>query len=224
MTKTSKLAGPLALIAALPALPLRADTKLDERVRDSREVYAQLIQAPDQGVPKKLRDDCRCIVVIPRVIKAALGFGGRHGKGIASCKNDQGAWSPPAFLSLSGGSFGLQIGGESTDLVLFLMSQKGARSLLKSEFTLGADASVAAGPVGRTASASTDIRLDAEIYAYARAKGLFAGIALEGASLNPDEDAVEYFYGADIPPETILFQQQVPKVPESAKAFMQALP
>jgi lipid-binding SYLF domain-containing protein len=208
----------------LAVAPLRADEELAERVQNATEAYSDLVKAPDKGVPKKLLDDCKCIAVIPHVVKGAFVVGGRHGKGIVSCRGKDGSWSPPAFLTVSGGSFGFQIGGSSTDVVMFLMSEKGARSLLKSEFTLGADASVAAGPVGRTAEAATDVRLDAEIYAYSRTKGLFAGVALDGASVNPDEDAVKEYYGESIPPETILFKHEVLKVPAEAKSFLQQLP
>ncbi|HEX9636641.1 MAG TPA: lipid-binding SYLF domain-containing protein [Acidobacteriota bacterium] len=216
----------LVTFGALVAAPLSADddlAELAERVRNSEEVYTQLVDAPDQGVPKKLLDNCKCVAVIPHVVKGAFVVGARHGKGIVSCRSN-GRWSPPAFLTVSGGSVGFQIGGQATDVVLFLMSEKGARSLLKSEFTLGADASVAAGPVGRSAAAATDVRLDAEIYAYSRSKGLFAGIALDGANINPDEDAVETYYGQSISPETILFKREVPRIRDEAKSFMQRLP
>ncbi|MFQ5929548.1 MAG: lipid-binding SYLF domain-containing protein [Acidobacteriota bacterium] len=203
-------------------LPLLAD-KFADRVKESREVYEELVNAPDKGVPQQLLKECKCIVVIPHVIKAAFGFGGRHGKGIVSCRNNRGNWSPPAFMKLSGGSFGLQIGGQSSDLVLFLMSEKSSKALLKSKFTLGGDASVSAGPVGRTVEGNTDVTFRAEIYAYARSKGLFAGISLEGAKLGSDGTAIRKFYGSEIDPKVILFQHKVPKMPGEARKFVQAL-
>ncbi len=210
------------IVAACAPL-LMAGDEITDRVRSSTEVYQELVSAPDRGVPQKLLDDCSCIAVIPHVVKAAFIVGGKHGKGIVTCRNKEGIWSPIAFLTIAGGSVGFQIGGEATDLVLFIMSDHGARSLLKSEFTLGGNASVAAGPVGRTASGDTDIRLNAEIYAYARAKGLFGGISLEGASLSPDEDAVREFYGTDLSPEALLFEHQTRESPAVAQEFLKAL-
>ncbi len=213
----------LGMILVFAPLMLADDT-LTDRIYNSKEVYQELTNTPDKGVPDSLLKGCRCVAVIPHVVKAAFVVGGRHGRGIVSCRNAEGRWSPIAFLTVSGGSLGFQIGAQTTDLVLFIMSEKGAKSLLKSEFTIGADVSAAAGPVGRTASASTDIRLNADIYAYSRAKGLFAGISLEGASITPDEKAVREFYGAELSPETLLFRQEAPKVPEAAMAFIKILP
>ena len=210
-------------IVAVCAPLLTASEEITERIQSSKEVYLELVDAPDRGVPQKLLTDCRCVAVIPHVVKAAFIVGGKHGKGIVSCKNKENKWSHISFLSISGGSLGFQIGGEATDLVLFIMSEHGAKSLLKSEFTLGGNASVAAGPVGRTASADTDLRLDAAIYAYARAKGAFAGISLEGASLSTDSDAVREFYGTDISPEALLFGQQMKASPAVAQEFLKVL-
>ena len=165
-----------------------------------------------------------CIGVIPHVIKGAFGWGGRRGRGILSCRNDVGEWSPPLFINLSGGSFGLQIGGQASDLVLFFMTERSIRSLLKSKFTIGGEASVAAGPFGRTAEASTDATLNAEIYSYARARGLFAGISIEGARLAPYQKLIKEFYGRRIFPDRIVFDRDVPEIPAAAKAFMEALP
>ena len=213
-----------ALVWGLFFMPSLLADKFADRVAESTEVYEALIEAPDRGVPEALLEDCECLVVIPHVVKAALGFGGRHGNGIASCKNDQGAWSPPSFVKFSGGSIGFQIGVQASDLVLFLMTEKSAEALMKNKFTLGVDASVAAGPVGRTVEADTDITLRAEILAYARAKGLFAGISLEGASLRPDSTAIRKFYGKSTDPETILSKHQVPKMPNEAREFVGVLP
>ena len=188
-----------ALLGVVFLMPSLFADKFADRVAESTQVFEALIEAPDQGVPQSLLEDCECVVVIPHVVKAALGFGGRHGNGIASCRNDQGVWSPPSFVKFSGGSIGFQIGIQASDLVLFMMTEKSAEALLSRKFTLGVDASVAAGPVGRTVEADTDITLRAEILAYSRAKGLFAGISLEGASLRPDEPSANSMEGERIP-------------------------
>jgi lipid-binding SYLF domain-containing protein len=204
-------------------LPLFGD-KFVDRVEESTTVYQELIGSKDGGVPSSLLKKCRCVVVIPHVIKAAFGFGGRHGNGIASCKGKKGKWSPLSFVKLSGGSFGFQIGAQSSDMVLFLMTDNSVQGLMGSKFTLGGDASVAAGPVGRRVEASTDITLRAEIYSYARSKGLFAGISLEGASLRADDTAIKKFYGQEVEPRAILMDHKVPKIPYIAREFTKALP
>ena len=196
-------------------------TKEEERLDDSRSVYQELVASE---VPKELQEKCKCVAVIPGVVKGALGFGGRHGKGVLSCRDASGAWSPPIFLTLSGGSFGLQIGVEKADVVLFFMNEKGARSLVESKFTLSGKAGVAAGPVGRTGEAGTDLKLNAEIYSYAKSKGLFAGISLEGSRLAPDNDSLKRFYGEAAKPELVLFQQKAPSRPASIQPFLQVLP
>ena len=196
-------------------------TKEEERLGNAREVYLELAKSE---VPKELQEKCKCVAVIPGVVKGALGFGGRHGKGVLACRDAAGTWSPPIFLTLSGGSFGLQIGVEKADVVLYFMNEKGARSLVESKFTLSGKAGVAAGPVGRTGEAATDIKLNAEIYSYAKSKGLFAGISLEGARLAPDNDALKRFYGESARPESILFQQKSPSRPAAIQPFLQVLP
>ena len=211
----------LALTLASPAL---GDPKLEQRVRTANDVYRELLKEPDRGVPQALLERCRCIAVIPHVIKGALGYGARYGRGVISCRDSAGHWSPISFITLTGGSFGFQIGGESSDFVLFFMTDRGARSLISSKFTLGGKASVAAGPVGRSAEASTDIKLDAEIYSYAKAKGLFAGISLEGARLAPDENANARYYGAPASARSLLFGKHAPKSPPEAQEFLSALP
>jgi lipid-binding SYLF domain-containing protein len=202
---------------------VRADAERTERVERAREVYQELIGTPDREVPESLRERCRCVAVFPKVIKGAFGFGARHGKGVASCRDSAGTWSPVAFFTMAGGSWGLQIGVESAQVVLFFMNERSARSLLESKVTLGGKAGVAAGPVGRTAEAGTDLKLDAEIYSYARSKGLFAGISLEGARLAPDKDSIRSFYGQAVSPAEILFEHRVPKRPPAGEAFRAAL-
>lgn len=196
-------------------------SKEAERLADAREAYLEL---KNTEVPKELLARCKCVAVIPGVVKGALGFGGRHGKGVISCRDSAGVWSPPAFVTLSGGSFGLQIGVEKADVVLFFMTEKGARSLVESKFTLGAKAGVAAGPAGRTAEADTDLKLNAEIYSYAKSKGLFAGISLEGARLSPDNDALHRFYGEAAKPDRVLFHQEAPSRPPAIQPFLEVLP
>jgi len=164
------------------------------------------------------------VAVFPRVINAAIGFGGRRGKGVVSVRGADGAWGPPAFFTLTGGSWGFQIGAQSTELVLFFMTEGGVRSLLDSKFTLGGKAGLAAGPLGRSAEAGTDLELNAEIYSYARSKGLFAGISLEGARLAPDQDANRKFYGARVGAEAILFRGEVANRPEAVETFLKVLP
>lgn len=223
--KNRKIAG-LSVIFTLVAcftLLLFGD-KFVDRVEESTTVYQALINTKDGGVPSSLLKKCRCVVVIPHVIKAAFGFGGRHGNGIASCKGKKGKWSPLSFVKLSGGSFGFQIGAQSSDMVLFLMTDKSVQGLMGSKFTLGGDASVAAGPVGRRVEAGTDITLRAEIYSYARSKGLFAGISLEGASLRADDTAIKKFYGQEVEPRAILMDHKVPKIPYIAREFTKVLP
>lgn len=213
----------LLLLLLLPSLAL-ASSREAARLRDARSVLQETLAAKDAGVPRQLLEKCHCIAVFPGVVKGALGWGGRFGRGVISCRGEGRQWSAPSFLTLSGGSVGLQIGVEKADVVLFLMSGRGARSFVGSEFTLGAKGGLAAGPVGRTAEGATDIRLDAEIYSYARARGLFAGVSLEGARVNSDRKAIAGFYGMRIPPEDLLFGSGRPKLPAAAAEFVRALP
>jgi lipid-binding SYLF domain-containing protein len=161
--------------------------------------------------------------VFPDVYKGAIGFGARFGRGVVSCRDARG-WSPPTFFTMSGGSVGFQLGGESADVVLFFMTDRSARSLLESKFTLGGKASVAAGPLGRSAEAATDLKLDAEIFSYATAKGLFAGVSLEGAMVATDAKSNTKFYGQAIEPKVVLFEHKTPKLPDVARTFIDALP
>jgi lipid-binding SYLF domain-containing protein len=213
-----------ALIAIVGASPAAADPKLDERVTRAREVYEQLIRTPDREIPEALLEKCRCVAVFPRVIKGAIGIGARYGKGLASCRDSSGAWSPLAFFTLAGGSWGFQLGAEATDVVLFFMTERGAKSLLESQFTLGAKAGVAAGPAGRSAEAGTDLKLEAEIYSYARSKGLFAGLSLEGARVSPDKAAIRGFYGEAVEAKALLFEHRAPRRPEVGEGFIRLLP
>ena len=167
-------------------------------------VFKEIMGAPDKAIPQGVLDKAVCIAVFPGVIKAGvLGLGGRGGRGVASCRA-KGGWSSPAFFNMKGGSLGPQIGVQSTDFVFLFMNDKGMNSLLKSKFEVGGDASVAAGPVGRQAGASTDLRLNAEILSYSRSKGLFAGLELKGAVITLDESDMEAIYGKDVTGEAVL--------------------
>jgi lipid-binding SYLF domain-containing protein len=214
----------LVVVALAAPRSAPAGPKEDERLRDAGAAYHELLQSPDRGVPQKLLEGCRAIAVFPGVLKGALGWGGRRGHGVISVRQSDGHWSPPCFMTITGGSFGFQIGVEKTDVVLFIMSERSARSLVKSEFTLGAKGGVAAGPVGRSVEGATDIKLDAEIYSYARAKGLFAGVSIEGARIHSDPTANRALYGSSVDPNRVLFEGSAPNVPESAHDFLGALP
>ncbi len=214
----------ILLVGGMVPCPVRADDELGARVDRALEVYQELGKSPDRAIPEALLKDCKCIAIIPHVVKGAFIFGARHGKGVVSCRDTRGAWSPPVFLTLTGGSWGLQIGAAASDVVLVFMTERGARSLLESKFTLGGTVAVAAGPVGRNAEASTDLKFNAEIYSYARSKGLFAGLSLEGARLAADEKSTGKYYGAPVETRTVLFDHRVPRRPPGAVRLMRALP
>jgi SH3 domain-containing YSC84-like protein 1 len=166
------------------------------RLNAAADVVSEMMAAPDKGIPKDLLDKAACVVVVPSVKKAAFIFGAKYGRGFIICRHKSGrGWSAPGAVKIEGGSFGLQIGGSATDVVMLLMNQSAIDKLLSSKFTIGADASAAAGPVGRTASAQTDAQLHAELLTYSRAQGLFAGVSLDGATLRPDDDANKDMYG-----------------------------
>ncbi len=189
------------LVAALPAMA-DADHRLDE----SGKVLQEIVAMPD-GIPTDLLQKAECVIVLPSVKKVAIGFGGSYGKGAMSCRsgaNYSGPWSQPVMMSLEGGSWGLQLGGSATDLILLVMNAHGADSILHNQIKLGVDASAAAGPKGRLAEASTDASMKAEILSYSRSHGLFAGISLNGARLHADDDANKAIYGKDITPEKVI--------------------
>ena len=221
----------LALCAAVATVGTsRAETPRGKaespggKLADATAVYRELITAGDKAIPKELLDHAKCIAVLPGVIKAAIGFGGRHGSGVISCRTETG-WSTPAFISISGGSWGVQLGVESSDIVLFFMNDRGAHSLVDgSRVTLGGQASVAAGPFGRSAEAATNLDLKAEIYSYAKSKGLFAGLSLEGAELKPDKDDDRDYYGSGVTTTQLLFGSAPANVPAEAQTFQKALP
>jgi SH3 domain-containing YSC84-like protein 1 len=191
----------LAMIYVALLLPIDSfgqSMELETRLSECSAILKDMLEAPDAGVPKDLIKRSRAIVLFPSVLKAGLGLGGHYGKGVVLRRNPAtGKWGPPAFLTLVGGSFGWQIGVQSTDLVLLVMSDVSLKSLFRDKFTIGADASVAAGPVGRDASAGTDIDLSAGILSYSRAKGIFAGVSVKGSVIEPDWSANKSYYGSD---------------------------
>jgi lipid-binding SYLF domain-containing protein len=213
-----------ALIGLLLASPLWAASKAEERLQNAATVLNEILNIPD-GIPQELLDKAECVVVIPSVKKLAMGFGGSYGRGAMVCRsgaNFAGPWGPPVMMALEGGSFGLQLGGTATDFVLLIMNPAGADSILSSKVKLGADASAAAGPKGRTASAETDAWMTAEILSYSRAKGLFAGISLQGSTLRPDGDANEDLYQRKIEAKDIVRGKGV-KVPRAGMNLVNRL-
>ena len=198
--------------------------KIKDEVSQSQKaarVFTEIMNTPDKGIPQELVERAECVAVFPSVLKAGFIFGGRGGRGVASCRTAKG-WSAPAFFNLGGGSFGLQIGAQSTDFVMLFMNKEGMNSLLSDGFTLGGDASVAAGPVGRQAGASTDIKMNAQILSYSRSKGLFAGLELKGVVIKPDKDDMRDVYGANITAKEVLQGNKVTP-PLSVQAFPRAL-
>lgn len=213
----------LALVMVAPPL-LADDSKEAERLQNCGTVLKEIMDIPDD-IPEDLIDKAECIIVFPSVLKAAFVIGGSYGRGAMTCRSGEhftGPWSAPSMMALEGGSLGFQIGGQATDFVLLVMNPRGARSILKSKVKLGADASAAAGPKGRTASASTDATLRAEVLSYSRARGLFAGISLEGSTLRPDNDANQRVYGRKLEAEAIIMKGSV-AVPPPAQQMIAEL-
>ena len=212
-------------LALLPLTALSADdVKEVDRVENSGKVMSEILNVPED-IPQDLLDKSYCVVVLPSVLKAAFIFGGSYGRGVMTCRkgaNFNGPWGPPTMMALEGASFGLQLGGEATDFVLLMMSDRSAKGVLTSKVKLGADASAAAGPKGRDASAATDATMRAEILSYSRARGVFAGVSLEGSTLRPDNDANKKLYGQDIKAEDIVLKDEV-KAPPSAHLLLSTL-
>jgi len=213
----------IGLLATL-ALPTYAQEKEEERVGNAGKVMQEILNAPN-SIPQNVLDKADCVVVLPSVKKFAIGIGGSYGRGVMTCRGGQdfkGKWGAPTMMALEGGSAGLQLGGEATDFVLLLMNPGAASGILTSKVKLGGDASAAAGPVGRTASAETDATLKADILSYSRAKGAFAGISLEGSTLRPDNDANKDLYGKKIEAKAIVLEGAV-KAPPSASTLLSTL-
>jgi SH3 domain-containing YSC84-like protein 1 len=191
-----------------------------DRLDNAAKVLHEVMGAPDKGIPEEVLEHAKCIAVVPHMVKGGFVFGAKGGKGVATCRTAKG-WSAPAFVTISGGSWGLQIGVEAVDLVMIIQNEKGMQKLLSSNFQIGADASAAAGPVGRHASAGTDWKLDTEILTYSRAKGAFAGLTLEGASIRPDDDSTRAMYGRKVTTRAILLGKV--SAPPAARSFLAAV-
>ena len=194
------------MACSLVALPLIAGKKETDRLDNCGTVLKEIIDIPED-IPSDLMNKAECVIVIPSVLKVAVGFSGSYGRGAMTCRTGEhftGPWSAPAMMRLEGGGFGLQLGGQATDFVILVMNPRGAKAILKSKVKLGADASAAAGPKGRTAAAATDVVMKAEMLSYSRARGLFAGVSLEGSTLRPDNGANESVYGKKLSAEDII--------------------
>ena len=192
-----------ALLLCMSIAPAFADTE-SRKIEDCVEVVKAIKAIPEEGIPPVLLQDAQGIMIIPGVIKVGFVVGGRYGTGILTVRDEKGNWSDPVFVKIAGGSLGWQIGAESTDLILVFKTKRSVEGIFKGKFTLGANASVAAGPVGRSASGATDVTLKTEIYSYSRSRGLFAGISLDGAALMIDHDANASFYGKFLDPKDIV--------------------
>ena len=199
-----------------------ADAREDtiERLKMSTEVLKAIMDTPDNSIPEEVLENAKCVMVVPHLVKAGFIFGGKHGRGIATCRTSKG-WSAPAFISVGGGSWGLQIGVEAVDLVMLVMNEQGLQHLLSSKFQLSGEGSAAAGPVGRHASAGTDWKLNTELLTYSRSKGLFAGLTLEGAVVEQDDDSTLAIYKKKVPFRTVLSGKAA--TPAVAAEFMRAV-
>jgi lipid-binding SYLF domain-containing protein len=211
-------------VLLLPAAGLNAQQKERDRLKECGDVMKEILDIPD-GIPGELLDKAECVVVFPSVKKFAIGIGGSYGRGALVCRSGQnytGSWGPPAMYALEGGNIGLQLGGQATDFVLLVMNDKGAKSILTSKVKLGADASAAAGPKGRAATAETDVVMKAEILSYSRSRGLFAGVSLEGSTLRSDGGANKNLYGRDLTATKIVREGAV-KTPSAAQSLIALL-
>jgi lipid-binding SYLF domain-containing protein len=212
----------LTLIVCLGSLAWAADdqakaSKASDRVQAAADVLNEIESAPDSGIPQEILSKAECVAVVPSMLKGGFIVGGKYGRGLASCRNPKG-WSAPAFFTIAGGSFGFQIGGQAVDLVMLIMNNDGMQRLLSSKVSLGADASVAAGPVGRHAEGNTDWKMRAQVLTYSRARGVFAGVSLNGAVMNQDKDSTREFYGHMVTFKALLTGEVEP--PPDANSFL----
>lgn len=212
----------LALMCLAPLSWAANDTAqaVTDRLQHAGEVLQQVMATPDKGIPEEVMDHAKCVAVVPHLVKGGFVFGAEGGRGVATCRTAHG-WSAPAFFSVEGGSWGLQIGVEGIDLVMIIQNDHGMQQLLGSKFQIGGDASAAAGPVGRHASADTDWKLNTEILTYSRAKGIFAGLTLNGAAVHRDDDSMKSFYGPNVSTRDVLMGQVPP--PPASMAFLDAV-
>jgi lipid-binding SYLF domain-containing protein len=211
-------------LALAISFSVQAQEKESGRVENAGKVMQEILNAPD-SIPQSVLDKAECVVVLPSVVKFAIGIGGSYGRGLMTCRGGSdfhGPWGAPTMIALEGGSAGLQLGGNATDFVLLIMSPRSATSILSSKVKLGGDATAAAGPVGRTASAETDVTMRAEVLSYSRARGLFAGISLAGSTLRPDNGANKNLYGKEVSAKAIVFDKAEP-TPDSAKQLLATL-
>src|SRR5215469_1951628 len=214
----------LALCFCL-GLPVLAQEKEDHRLQESYDVLRDVLNTPDKGIPHDLLNKAECVIVVPSMKKAAFIVGASYGRGVMVCRSGEtfrGPWSAPAMFALEGGSFGLQAGGQATDYVILVMNEKGAKSVMSSKVKLGGEASVAAGPVGRTSSAETDAVMNAEMLSWSRSKGLFGGLSLEGSTIRSDDDANKKLYGKDVNAKQIIVEREV-RTPAAGQPLDQLL-
>lgn len=212
----------IVLVALMLVLPVYAGREQEvERVQLAGKVINEIMSAEDNTIPSQVFADAECVAVVPSLAKGAFIFGGKYGKGVATCRTESGGWSAPSFFKVAGGSFGLQIGGEAVDLVMLIMNKEGMRNLLTSKFKLSGEGSVAAGPVGRQASGQTDLKMRAKVLTYSRSRGLFAGLSLEGATITHDKGDTRDFYGRNISYRRILTGQVT--APAEAQPFVSAV-
>jgi lipid-binding SYLF domain-containing protein len=215
------VAGVLLLASLSWARDDKDQSDIDKRLDASAKVLNEIMATPDKAIPDKVMSDAKCIAVVPSMVKIAVGFGGSHGKGVATCRTESGNWSAPAPITITGGSWGLQLGGQAVDLVMVVTNDQGMQHLLSSKFKLGADASAAAGPVGRDAAADTDWKMRAEVLTYSRARGVFAGIDLNGSAITQDKDETQILYGKFVPFSEILAGKIRPR--EASEPFLAAV-
>jgi lipid-binding SYLF domain-containing protein len=213
----------LAVLSCTIATASMAGERQDARMLNSTQVLSELMRMPEQNIPTWLLERAYAVAVVPAVIKVGLGIGGRRGKGVLVIRKDNGSWSNPIFVNLTGGSFGFQVGVQSTDVVLVFTSKQSIEGIVGGKVTLGADASVAAGPIGRQSSAATDIGLTAQVYSYSRASGLFAGVALDGSALTIDGRSNEAFYGRPGILASEIIRSDAPAAPAPAQEFIAAI-
>jgi SH3 domain-containing YSC84-like protein 1 len=214
----------LMLVMALIGLPAFAQKDENNRIKNAGQVMVEILNVPDD-IPEDLLDKAECVIVLPSVVKFAIGFGGSYGRGVMTCRSGKefsGPWSAPSMMAVEGGSFGFQLGGQATDFVLLVMNQRGANSILTSQVKLGADVAAAAGPKGRDVAGATDVTMRAEILSYSRSRGLFAGISLEGSTLRPDNDGNERLYGKGVTAKDIVINSAI-HAPASAKLLVSTL-
>ncbi len=213
----------VCVVVGLAAAAFAADereTKATDRIQAAADVLDEIEATPDKGIPEEVLGSAECVAVVPSMLKGGFIVGARFGRGVASCRTPKG-WSAPAFFTIAGGSFGLQIGGQAVDLVMLIMNENGMKNLLSSNFKIGADASAAAGPVGRHAAADTDWKMRAQVLSYSRARGLFAGLELNGAVIKQDKDSTREFYGRMVPFKTSL--KGTIDAPKGAYPFLSTL-